>query len=134
MLDEKRLAYLAGFFDGEGSVGIQKYCRSRPWHTPYATVSQVRPDVLQQFKEAFGGTIYFNKSGGKNGIWTWQIKSHKLVLDFLKTLLPYLLVKRAEAEVVLEAFRESVAHKQAGTPARIFDLREASRLKVMGMR
>lgn len=128
------LSYLAGFFDGEGCVGVKKPSPKRGQHMPYATVSQVRPEVLQRFKSAFGGNIRFAAKCGKNGIWCWHHAGAKGVVPFLREIEPYLLVKRAEAQVVIEAFSVMVRVKKAGTPAEIIDIREAARLRVMGMR
>lgn len=129
-----KLAYFAGFFDGEGCVGIKKPSTRRTSHSPYVTVSQVRPEVLLQLKATFGGGIHFASKCGKNGIWCWQMAGSKRVLEFLRQIEPYLVVKKAEAQVVMGAFRVHVRVKKSGTPAEIIELREAARLRVMGMR
>lgn len=133
-MTEVELAYFAGFFDGEGCVGIKKPCRRKQLHTPYATVSQVRPEVLLRIKASFGGNIYFAKKCGKNGIWCWQTSGIKNTIPFLRALEPYLVVKKAEAQVVIDAFMVNVNARKAGTPVAITDGREAARLRVMGMR
>lgn len=127
-------AYFAGFFDGEGCVGIKKPSKQRQLHQAYATVSQVRVEVLRKMKASFGGNIHFSKSGGTNGIWCWQSSGILHTIRVLKTLLPYLVVKKAEAEVVIEAFQLVTSARKFGTPSHIVDLREAARLRVMGMR
>lgn len=133
-LSPTELAYLAGFFDGEGCVGIKKPSKKRGQHAPYVTVSQLRPEVLQRFKAAFGGNIRFAHRCGKNGIWAWQTTGMKGVIPFLDQIEPYLLVKRAEAQVVIDAFKPKVRGRKAGIPAEIIDIREAARVRVMGMR
>lgn len=127
-------AYFAGFFDGEGCVGIKKPSARRRSHLPYVTVSQVRPEVLLRMKAVFGGNIHFAKHCGKNGIWCWQMGGSKRVLEFLRQLEPFLIVKKAEAQVVMSAFAVHVRVKKKGTPAEIVDLREAARRRVMEMR
>lgn len=133
-ISEVEAAYIAGFFDGEGCVGIKRPSRKRNLHCPYATISQVRAEVLHRIKSLVGGHICFNKGGGKNGIWCWQSSGIKHTARFLKTIEQHLIVKKAEAQVVLEAFRVVTNVKRLGTPAQVIQLREAARVRVMGMR
>jgi len=134
ILIEHELAYFAGFFDGEGCVGIKKPSNRRNCHAPYISVSQVRPEVLLKLKAAFGGNVRFASKCGKNGIWCWQVVGMKRVLEFLRLIEPYLIVKKAEAQVVVEAFKSRVHAKKLGTPPEITNIRESARLRVMGMR
>src|SRR5690348_6559177 len=118
MVDPNDLSYMAGFFDGEGTVGIKfiKSSRKVPLHSPYVTVSQVTPGVLRWMREYFGGSIYLKPPSAKGqGIWCWQL-SQRLAINFLKEIQPYLRIKKAEAELVIEAFQERVVNKRAGVP------------------
>ena len=133
-INREDLAYAAGFFDGEGSVGIKMHKGKRGlFHTPYATVSQVRPEVLIWMRELFGGSIRFNEQGGKNGIWALQLSARK-ALNMLRALLPFLKVKKQEAQLVLEAFERKTINRVAGVPQDLQDLRQGNRLKIMALR
>lgn len=122
------LAYFAGFFDGEGCIGIQR-CRKKrrsgvyTTYEPYATVSQRLPEVLRQMQDAFGGNVYWNASGGPNGIWALQW-SNRAALDFVTRICPHLRGKRAQAECLLEAYAVKVVNRKAGIPADILARRE----------
>jgi hypothetical protein len=92
------LSYLAGFFDGEGSIVI------RQSHTIYLqiNVTQTDPRPLQLYVDLFGGKVskmhddgYWKKS------YIWQISSHKAAAA-LEMMLPYLTVKKAQAELAVE--------------------------------
>ena len=132
---EAQIAYIAGFFDGEGCVGIRKPCMDKSrgrlkTHSPYVTISQVHRDVLDMIRGFYGGNIYFSKNGGKNGIWTYQQGGTNLGFDFLRAIYPYLIVKKEQVRVILEAFEELVSIKKAGTPDYLVQRREAARLEL----
>ena len=128
------LAYAAGIFDGEGSVGIKVHQGVHgPIHSPYATVSQTRPQVLHWLVERFGGSLRFNKSGGKYGIWTWWL-SARLAINFLKEIQPYSIVKREEIRITLKAFESVTPNRKLGVPLDIRQLREERRLRLKEIR
>lgn len=127
------VAYIAGFFDGEGSVGIKVEKRKRPCYSPYATVSQVRPEVLFWIRSIFGGSIRFNAKCGKNGIWTLWLSS-RMALEMMRSLRPYLRVKGAEVDLILEAFSKKTINRKAGVPEEVQELRRNNRAKVIALR
>lgn len=83
---ENIIAYLAGFFDGEGSITIDKRNRT------HVRVSQNLREPLELFKEYYGGGIYKDRAGFQLVI-TKRID----VLFCLKQLEPYLIVKKSKA-------------------------------------
>lgn len=101
------LAYIAGLFDGEGSISIH-----RTKHTPkrfiapfvYTLTVQLglaNPLIPKSLRFAFGGHVSFQEArGNRRRFWKWQIASNKAV-DFLTAILPYLRLKRDEAEVAI---------------------------------
>jgi hypothetical protein len=56
---EQRLAYLAGFFDGEGCVYILRCRRPRGYNYYYleVSISNSMPEPLYLAQSLFGGTI-----------------------------------------------------------------------------
>jgi hypothetical protein len=103
------LAWAAGFIDGEGCISIHKHKSSRnpkyPRFTLRLTVSNTKVDVLNQCKEIFGcGTVTLDQlredKNWKQGYrWTVTCDSASRVL---KQLIPYLRVKRRQAETGIE--------------------------------
>ena len=87
--------YIAGFFDGEGHLGIQVNSKNRS-HVLVASFSQSDRDVLERIQSVFGGVITpRNRIHGGFQLW-FRAKETEAML---KRLLPFLIVKRDEAEV-----------------------------------
>ncbi len=99
---EQIYAYLAGFFDGEGFIGIATLKRKRGgmYHYLVATVTQSDRDyvLLELFRYFFGGVI--GKSSTK-GLHEWKVCSRKAKV-LLEILEPYLRIKKRQAQVGLE--------------------------------
>lgn len=138
-MDIAKIAYVAGFFDGEGSMGIRKayfHEKAGRWqtHSPYLTISQNTKGPLHLCQEVLGGTISFNSGGGPNGIWVLQASGAKRVLPALRLMLPYLIVKKRQAEVLLEAYPVVSFNRRNGTPPWLFELRERNRVEISEMK
>lgn len=96
-MDEMELAYFAGFFDGEGHVGI--YTRR------YAMiVTNADPRPLRRLEEVWGGRVLLKPRDpiGHQDIYQWAAYGHKS-RPFLEAILPYTKVKRTQIEVYLSA-------------------------------
>ena len=119
MRNETILAYLAGFIDGEGSLMIRKNnyrvinpkygdCKN-PQYSPRVGVKNTREEPLILLKETFGGylqkdkKIYPSISGFKSNkpIYVYSAE-HNIAYLVVETLLPYLIIKKKQAEVILE--------------------------------
>jgi hypothetical protein len=120
------LAYIAGFFDGEGCVGIRKPSKTAT-HSAYATIGQNRPEVLRQIQVQFGGNLRY---APQNHVWNYQLSARKAIA-FLKAIEPYTIVKKQEILLVLQAFEEMTFNKKAGVPKHLTELRERNRLAVI---
>lgn len=101
--------WVAGFFDGEGYVGIRKDSGARhhkpnPSYTLYVCLTNQDKGPLELLCQQFGGDI--QKSGGKTKpVYCWRVSANKATL-FLQHILPYSLVKRVQIELGLE-FQET---------------------------
>ena len=88
------IAYLAGFFDGEGSVyitlGNNKYLRIE------VSISQKHRAVLNWIVTNFGGKIYQSKGHYPQ----WKMNGAKAV-EFLLMMRPYLIEKAVDVEDVV---------------------------------
>lgn len=100
-------AYLAGFFDGEGTVFIQE---SRGRHYLRISVTQVNPEPLKLFQVIFGGTVLADKDRpNRRKIYRWRLGGDRAALALLQ-LLPYLIVKLDEARLGI-IFQEEVKNR-----------------------
>lgn len=94
--DTLTLSYLAGFFDGEGSIGF--YSRS-----PRITVVNTYLPILKQFKTIFGGSIIKRQKVEEHHKYSyaWVLCGNKID-TVLTTLLPYLKEKRKQALIIFD--------------------------------
>lgn len=102
-LSESDKGYLAGFFDGEGSIGIQKRAKSNSFYARLM-MGSTNLSALIQFHNAFGGTIHKVKHDGNikhKESWMWSACGKNLD-SCLNTLLPYLRIKLPQARIALE--------------------------------
>jgi hypothetical protein len=100
---ELSLPYLAGFFDGEGSIGIYK--NGQQWGRTLRvqitqTISPQSTALLTAMRERWGGSLCpFNKEL-RRAAWNWQASANNGYL-FLCEVRPWLLLKAEQADVVL---------------------------------
>jgi len=104
--------YIAGFVDGEGYFGIvrktHKECTDGFYYTPVLKITQVtkNDEVLKKIKEFIGyGNFSFDKRNiNPNGAdkSNLEIRGMKRVLPVAKILLPELIVKAKQAQLVID--------------------------------
>src|SRR5258708_7075513 len=111
------LEYLAGFFDGEGSVSITKV---RPKsNLPYAgcgiraTVTNTYRPVLQELHERFGGNINvrIRRADHHKQGYEWQAHGSD-ARNFLSAILPYLNEKYQQVVLALTLPNDGSGNKR----------------------
>ena len=104
MTRQEQIIWAAGFFDGEGYIGIcKKKVKETVSHCLKLQVTNVVPTPLQDLKDLFGGSIYKKnrcKSHHRDAF-TWQAE-HIIATNAIIELLPFLRVKKDEALLGLE--------------------------------
>ena len=118
--------YIAGFFDGEGSVtDYKKKCR--------VTITQTNKEVLERIRSFAGvgsiAEITKRKSHWKDS-WVYYISKQSDLLKFLNGVAPRLVVKRKLAQnaiVVLERKLQEREARQQELFARTYKARELRR-------
>lgn len=107
-------AYFAGFFDGEGSVGIYKHKQSGYsrcsgyFYKPRITVSNTDWDILKKMQSVYGGGLfsYTRKDDStRKTAHLWSLNTNKQIEAFVLKMLPYLEIKRDQAKLILEFVR-----------------------------
>lgn len=112
------LAYLAGLFDGEGCICIGKAKprggRLHPSYHLECAVSMANEYLPTLYRLSFGGSVYFyrDKHPNHQPAWQWHISAKKAKI-FLEAILPYLTIKKGEAEL---AVKFQMAKKNGGSP------------------
>jgi hypothetical protein len=100
------LAWIAGFFDGEGSVGLYHHKRPGNRYGRYIlqiTVTNTVQRSVELIQETFRGTVYSRPPvEGRQRVYQW-FASGKIGERFLEAISPYLVIKAPQVALVLEA-------------------------------
>ncbi len=110
-MDKTRIAWAAGFVDGEGCITISTRVRSRN-RRDYGLslyVGQVDPKPLLMLREMFGGSVV-RKSRQKferRQMWMWRLTGRSAYAALL-VIRPYLVVKADQADIAVE-FQERMS-------------------------
>ena len=131
MTQKENCIYLAGFFDGEGYVGLTKRTRRGKYleYTVRMSIGQNDGATLDWIKDNFGGGVFPINADGS---FSW-IATNRVAYQVLKQIVPYLKYKKPQAEVAIKYFDEQLPRKQAlskeefARRAKIFE--ELKRLK-----
>lgn len=131
MLTNEDLAYIAGIVDGEGYIGLMKYKTICSAHTHYSTPKSLRNPNPKYYKrivfrvsvgmadrqipewlhKEFGGNLQIHTP--KNPLWkdkyVWAADS-QVALRFVKLILPFLRVKKTQAEIAMRFQKARVPH------------------------
>jgi hypothetical protein len=105
MLRVLDISYVAGFFDGEGSVGIYKNGQGQGRTLRVQIVQNCCipvDNMLREWAEEWGAsmTVMVNKSR-KSQAWNWQISGEKAVI-FLQAIRPHLHLKKDQVDLAID--------------------------------
>jgi len=96
------LAWAAGFFDGEGCIGIYKRHHAPESYAISLSVAQVDPRPLRRFAEIVGGPVAPSRArGNQRPYWRWALTNRRGA-DVLSVLYEYLVGKKEQAALALE--------------------------------
>ncbi|ARK07486.1 hypothetical protein LAV_00110 [Sphingobium phage Lacusarx] len=105
---DTELAYLAGFLDGEGTIGLFKTSGANAFKVPCISVSSTDRYLLDAYVHRFGGHIQTKASKRPENhrqAYEYRLRGPKAICA-ISELFPYLRhhVKRARATMILEHF------------------------------
>lgn len=109
-------AYIAGLFDGEGCIYIGKFWHKRDEYWQY--VLRVKIALREKWIPEW---LFFSFNCGRLNktkqtktpgatIWDWTVEGNKAT-EFLRIILPYLKLKRAQAELAFQFQKNRVKGK-----------------------
>jgi hypothetical protein len=108
-LTELDRAWMAGFFDGEGSIGLYRKLKDGKFYavTVRITIAQTDCTELEHFFAAFGGALVLINRPDRGTVrhtqyWSWTCDAIQNANVFLQTIRPWLRSKKDEADVLLE--------------------------------
>lgn len=107
----KKLAYLAGIVDGEGCIALNKVKRKENYQYDYymgiLTVVNTDKRLIDWLLQNFGGNFHtIKREPPHKTSYHWHA-SALATYGILKEILPYLYLKREQAEILMQ-FRKTV--------------------------
>ena len=107
------LKYVAGLFDGEGYIRINRWQTPNSIHIRYnlfGGINMTYKPVIQQLHQQFEGHFAQNRRScykpTHRTLYTWMISSRRCA-EFIRQIRPYLIVKADEVDLALE-FQDSI--------------------------
>ena len=99
------LNYVAGIIDGEGYVSIDRNSKVGRSLVGKAVVQMASPIIPKLLKKQFGGNYrhYERKNPNQSTAHTWASNGRQSV-KFLKKILPMLILKKRQAELVIRLY------------------------------
>lgn len=107
MTSPEVLAYCAGVIDSDGSIGVRRSTYSmrvrkestQPIYSVRICAKQVSPEAVTLLQKTFGGSLMLQSPSVTRGksLWYWEVHSRQGA-QCLRQLLPFLRIKRAQAE------------------------------------
>jgi len=106
-MQKEDLIYIAGLFDGEGSISL--FWQKRPdvarVRTVRASISIGNTDrsIIEYLHQCLGGNFHSVKRSNPNWkpVYLWTASTNQAV-EIIKELLPYLRIKKKQAELLIE--------------------------------
>jgi hypothetical protein len=94
-------SYVAGFIDGEGTITFARGKTGAGNYKlqPRLLIGQKKPEVLYMIQELAGEGLMLQQ---KAGLFVYQNEGVKKLPAMLENLLPYLIIKKRQAEVLLD--------------------------------
>lgn len=111
-LSETEIAYLAGIFDWEGTLSVNK---DKYGYHVYTGIVNTNRALVDWLVARLGAKAY-KKKDKPRGRQTWSVRfGHGRAYGLLRLMLPYLIIKKRHAELFL-AYAESRMNDRIGTP------------------
>lgn len=109
MSNKAKFGYLAGIIDGEGCItigaGRKETCTN---YNSIIMVTNTNKKIIDWLQQQFGGNYYkIPASGNCKEAYRWRFLKQKEIEKLLLAILPYLIIKREQAIVLLEFVRMS---------------------------
>jgi hypothetical protein len=109
-------SYLAGIFDGEGTIGIARHKQTDMVsykYTAYISIGMSSAPILKLISKTFGGNVTKESVlPNRKQIYRWK-RSSFLMIEVVDKLLPFLIEKREQA-ILVRAFVEGYERNLEG--------------------
>ena len=98
-MKEISLDYIAGLFDGEGYITVNKNKKS---FVPVVGIKMNGFNLLKNIHTQFGGYFYQRKNYINRPLTEWTLRGALQVSNFLTQIEPFLIIKKEQAQLCLE--------------------------------
>lgn len=117
-LDREFLAWLAGFFEGEGNFDTGFVNGKHP--RALITISQTDKRPLELIQSRLGGYLKYRKYNNPSWkpLWTWGTGKRFEAIKIVRVLLPYLRFKREKIEQKIKLVENVPAKRPSISPRR----------------
>ena len=99
--------YLAGFFDGEGNINLIKV---KKWYFFQVRIYNTNEEILKEIVNflAYGRVYHRRRSDRRNDMYELYLAKKEYVQKFLEGVYPFLIIKKSQANFVLDCLKEGV--------------------------
>ena len=111
-------AYLAGIIDGEWTIRIthERLKKNPNWNFRYngaISVGMTNREIVELFRSIFtpNANIHIECVPNRKLMYRWGTSGSNIVPQILKCLLPYLRVKKQQAELVIELCEDKITKR-----------------------
>lgn len=122
------IEYMAGFFDGEGTIGMCKrpIVNKNKTHTFRLTisVSNTNQTILNYFYQRFAGKVRMTNNGTNKQMFQWYIRDIQGCLDFLNQISSHLIEKKEQADLAIKWLNHRLQFPLKSVPAQ-YDIKFA---------
>lgn len=132
MISETDKAWAAGYFDGEGTVGIYTFDKEHNSYRANCSIGSTVVEPLLKIQSLWGGTVYkesYQLRKGYKQFYRWQLSKVEEMDKFLRDIHFYLLVKKSEMDIMFEYFKthqkrgEDIKQYRAQLKEKLFKIR-----------
>lgn len=102
-------AWLAGFFDGEGSLSQYNGGRSgncKSWRLSLPNTHLESLEYCSVITNTNPPVQKIKNCKGKKDCWQWAVNRQREIFDIMQQMLPYLKIKKEKAEYYLRWFED----------------------------
>ncbi|HEA67191.1 MAG TPA: hypothetical protein ENI07_10280 [Desulfobacterales bacterium] len=112
-LERLDLAWMAGFFDGEGSISLSVHTQPKNRIQVQIQITNSIKATLEPFSKYFSGNInkHYRKNPKELPQYKWSLQSAKKSYEFLNRFMPYFRAKADVAELAIKALEIQLNHK-----------------------
>lgn len=135
-LSPEQKGYIAGIIDGEGSIGFKRRHKN-PY--PIVVITNTSQLLIDHLQATIGNELLSYKSKRERKRENHQITYDLIIvgkntLPLLKEVLPYLIIKKKRAMLVIEFVLLKLSHEKYNTPPNLNELEIVSEVYMLNKR